>query len=300
MVDLPPLASIRAFEAAARLGSFAKAAAELGTTPASVSYHVRQLERHVGVALFERRAQSVTLTPEGAAIAPDVESFFASLNATFVRARETDAAHLKLTALPTFGTAWLAPRLGAFRAKNDDISVELDLSEAARDLNAGNFDAAIRNGHGAWPGLRAVKLFDSVFTPLCSPALKDTARTIIDHTKSPSVPLLGRPDWWAAWYAGIGAPSIDLAGRFGTKLSAEHLDAAAAIAGQGVTIGSPILLADDIAAGRLTPLHDFVAADGRAFWLVYPVLRERSRKIARFREWLCDEASKVSANAVAR
>ena len=295
MVDtLPPLASIRAFEAAARLGSFAKAAVELGTTPTSVSYHVRQLEQHIGVALFQRRAQSVVLTPEGAGIAPDVGSFFTSLRATFVRAREADETRLKLTTLPTFGTSWLTPRLGRFRALNADISVELDLSESAHDLSIGAFDAAIRNGHGKWPGLRAAKLFDSLFTPLCSPALKDATCGIADPRQPLSVPLLGRPDWWALWYASLGHANADLEGRFGTRLQSEHLDAAAAIAGQGVTIGSPILFADDIAAGRLTPLHDFVARDGRAFWLVYPVLRERRRKIARFREWLCEESSAIA------
>lgn len=295
MLDpLPPLASIRAFEAAARLGSFAKAAAELGTTPASVSYHVRQLERHLGVALFERRAQSVVLTAEAEAILPDVASFFASLRATFARAIEADETRLKLTALPTFGTSWLTPRLGRFRSQNTDISVALDLSETARDLSAGAFDAAIRNGHGKWPGLRAVKLFDSVFTPLCSPALKDAACNIADPSKPLDAPLLGRPDWWALWYAGLGHANADLANRFGTHLKAEHLDAAAAIAGQGVTIGSPILFADDIKAGRLTPVHDFIAGDGRAFWLVYPALRERTRKIARFRDWLCGEAANVA------
>ena len=297
MVDpLPPLASVRAFEAAARLGSFAKAAAELGTTAASVSYHVRQLERHVGVTLFERRVQSVSLTPEGEAIAPGVVSFFASLSATFVSARETDETHLKLTALPTFGASWLTPRLGGFRALHSDISVELDLSETAHDLGVGNFDAAIRNGHGKWPGLRATKLFDSIFTPLCAPALKEAARDIADPTQRLSAPLLGRPDWWALWYAGLGFPNVDLSGRFGTRLNAEHLDAAAAMAGQGVTIGSPLLLADEISAGRLTQLHDFVATNDRAFWLVYPVLRERSRKIARFRDWICDEARSAIAN----
>ncbi len=202
--------------------------------------------------------------------------------------------------MPTFGTAWLTPRLGAFRAANDGVSIELELSEAARDLNAGNFDAAIRNGHGKWPGLRTMKLFDSVFTPLCSPALKRAARAIVDPTKALDVTLLGRPDWWAAWYAGIGVSSVDLGNRFGTRLNAEHLDAAAAIAGQGVTIGSPILFGNDIAAGRLVPVHDFIAADGRAFWLVYPTLRERSRKIARFREWLCDEAGSVVAYVAGR
>jgi LysR family glycine cleavage system transcriptional activator len=82
-------------------------------------------------------------------------------------------------------------------------------------------------------------------------------------------------------------------------LQAEYLDAAAAIAGQGVTIGSPILFADEIAAGRLAPAHEFVARDGRAFWFVCPAVRARSRKIAAFRDWLCAEAEAANAACLA-
>lgn len=292
---LPSLPSIRAFEAAARLGSFARAAAELGTSAASVSYHIAQLERQVGVPLFRRHAQKVSLTEQGAAIAPEVTASFASLRATFASAADAFEQRLTLTALPTFATSWLTPRLGRFHALQTDLDVEIDLSATPQELGAGRFDAAIRNGDGQWPGLRTVKLFPSAFMPLCSPALKDAARRIADPSHALDVPLLGRPDWWALWYAGLGQENVDLSGRFGTILPAEHLDAAAAMAGQGVTIGSPILFGDDMAAGRLVPAHEFIARDGRAFWFAYPVLRAASRKITAFRDWLCAEAERANA-----
>lgn len=292
---MPSLQSARAFEAAARLGSFAKAASELGTSAASVSYHVSQLERQTGVPLFRRHAQKVTLTDQGAAIAPEVTALFASLRAIFANASDTFERRLSLTALPTFGASWLTPKLGRFRALQPEMAVELELSEAAQELGAGRFDAAIRNGHGRWPGLRAVKLFDSVFMPLCSPALKDAVRAIADPARGIEAPMLGRPDWWALWYAGLGVRNVDLSGRFATAFSAEHLDAAAAIAGHGVTIGSPILFRDDIAAGRLVPAHEFVARDGRAFWFACPTVRAGTPKITVFREWLCAEAARANA-----
>lgn len=291
MLDtLPSLASVRAFEAAARHGSFARAAAELGTTAASVSYHVRQLEQQIGMPLFVRHAQCVALTGDGSAIASEVSRFFDGLRATLVSAADAHASRLSLTALPTFGSSWLTPRLGRFRALHPELTVELDLSEAAQPLGQGRFDAGIRNGSGNWPGLRAFPLFPSVFMPLCSPALADAARGIADPARPIEVPLLGRPDWWAAWYEQLGAGRPDLGGRFGTSLSAEYLDAAAAIAGQGVTIGSPILFADEIAAGRLVPAHEFVAHAGRSFWFVYPLAHGGRTKIRRFRDWVCDEA----------
>jgi len=285
---LPPLSSIRAFEAAARLGSFAKAARELGASAAAVSYHVAQLERQIGLPLFRRHAQKVTLTEQGAAIASEATTLFSSLRATFASAADAFEQRLSLTTLPTFGASWLTPKLGRFRALRPDVAVELDLSEAAQELGT-RFDAAIRNGHGRWPGLRAVKLFPSVFMPLCAPALKDAARGIGDPRRRIEAPLLGRPDWWALWYEALGA-GADLSGRFGVTLQTEFLDAQAAMAGQGVTIGSPILFADEIAAGRLVPAHDFVASDGRAFWFAYPATRAERGKIAAFRDGGCAEA----------
>jgi LysR family glycine cleavage system transcriptional activator len=292
MVDarpLPSLSSIRAFEAAARLGSFARAGAELGMTGAAVSYHVRQLERQIEVTLFERGAQSVTLTKAGAEVAAETSRFFASLRATFVSAAEAQKGRLSLTALPTLGTSWLTPRLGDFRLRHPEVAVELELSQEPRELGTGRVDAAIRHGDGKWPGLRSVRLFPCVFMPLCPPQSKAAAESVADPKRPPSLPLLGRADWWRRWYDAAGFPRADLEGRFGTTLAAEYLDAAAAMAGHGVTIGSPILFADELAAGRLVPVHDLLAGDGCHFWFVYPVARSRSAKIEAFSEWLRDE-----------
>ncbi len=234
---LPSLSSIRAFEAAARAGSFAQAAAELGTTAASVSYHVRQLEQQLGMPLFHRHAQRVELTQTGAVIAREAMNAFAALRASFVRAVAVDESRLALTTLPTFGTSWLTPRLGEFRARHPEIALRIDVSGDAEDLNDGRFDAAIRNGHGRWPGMRAVKLLPSVFMPLCSPTLKSAAAAALANPrKALDVPLLGRPDWWTMWFRARGfnaGPSRD---KFGTSLAHEYLDIAAAVAGQGVAM----------------------------------------------------------------
>lgn len=298
MVDphrFPSLASIRAFECAARLGSFTRAAAELGTSSASVSYHVRQLEAQIGVTLFRRHAQRVELTEPGAVVAEETIAAFTALRATFVRAAEADERKLSITTLPTFGTSWLTPRLGRFRALHPEIMVDLDLSAEAHDLGAGGFDAAVRNGHGRWPGLRTVKLMPSIFAPLCAPVLQGAAADLGNQRRLPTVPLLGRPDWWALWHRALGITDAAPPERFGTTLSAEHLDMAAALAGHGIAMGSPLLFADEIRAGRLILAHDLVIDTGRSFWLTFPVTRQRSGKIARFREWISDEAARECA-----
>lgn len=287
---MPSLSSIRAFEAAARHKSFAIAARELGTSAASVSYHVRQLEGQIGVVLFRRHPHRVELTPAGALLAGETVRAFDMLRASFVKAAELEEAQLSLTTLPTFGTAWLTPRLGKFRAQHPDIRIDLDLSAEAQDLNSGRFDAAIRNGHGRWPGLHAMKLFPSIFMPLCAPALREAAAGLVDPRHALDVPLLGRPDWWALWYRALGDEEALPPGGFGINLATEHLDAAAAVAGHGITIGSPILFRGEIESGRLVVAHDQVVGDGRAFWLVYPAAQARFGKIKAFQRWLGEEA----------
>lgn len=292
----PSLAAIRAFESAARLGSFAKAAQELDTSSASVSYHVRRLEQQIGATLFVRHPNRVVLTASGEIVAREAINAFAALRASFIRAQDVEDTRLSLTTLPTFGTSWLTPRLGKFRAKHPTIQLGLDLSASAEDLTTGRYDAAVRNGHGEWPGLRARQLLPSIFMPLCAPALKHAAAQI-GAARRLEVPLLGRGDWWTLWYRALGREPPMPQHALGTQLAAEYLDIAEAVAGHGIAIGSPLLFRQELASGRLVPAHDLVASDGRSFWFIYPVARQKDRKIACFGEWLCEEAAHAREEA---
>ncbi len=284
---MPSLVSIGAFEAAARHGSFAKAALELGTTAASVSYHIRQLETQVGAQLFRRLAQRVELTEAGLAAAESTIEALCALRSSFTRAVDVDRSSLKITALPTFGTSWLVPRLGQLKSKLPQVKLELDLSAGARDLIGDGFDIAIRNGHGHWPGLQSTFLFPSIFMPLCAPSLLAAVRdSRWPHSQLP-IPLLGRQDWWEVWFKALG---FDQKCETQFRFADEYLDAAAAIAGHGITLGSPLLCRRELEAGRLVPAHPLVVATGRSFWLAYPPLRRGTEKIARFAEWLVAEA----------
>ena len=287
---MPSLIAIRAFETAARLGSFARAAEELDISAANVSYHVQRLETELGVRLFIRHPQHVELTAPGRVMAEEAMSAFAALRAAFIRAADVELTRLGLTTLPSLGTGWLTLRLGRFRTQHPHLSLDLDLSPEVQDLASGRFDAAIRNGHGRWPGLHAVELFPSIFMPLCAPALRRAAMSIEDPELPPGVPLLGRPDWWRLWYRARGYPQAHLSGRFGTRLSAEHLDIAAAVAGHGIVIASPLLFERELRTGELVPAHTFVASDGRSFWFAAPVGKCHQDKIVRFRDWVRAEA----------
>lgn len=200
-------------------------------------------------------------------------------------------ARLNLTAPPSLGLGWLAPRLARFHREHPRLAIELDMSREVRDLSGGRFDAALRTGHGRWRGLHAALLFPCIFVPLCAPSLRRAAGAIEDPELPLGVPLLGPPERWRLWYRARGFPLADLSGKFGACLPDTHLDIAAAMAGQGVALGSPLVFERELRAGTLVPAHTFVVSDGRAFWFAAPVKRCQQEPIAQLRRWVEAEAA---------
>ena len=285
---LPPLPAIRAFEAAARLGSFTRAADELHMTQAAVSYQIKQLEQRLGLGLFHRQPRQVVLTPAGQRRAPAVLDAFKQLRTAFAQAIERVETELAITALPTIAAAWLVPRLGAFQLTHPRLAVRLDTTVELVDLNRGEFDVGIRIGAGEWPGLDADFLLPSLFTPLCSPALRERLRTPADML---ALPRFGRERWWRAWFAAAGLADADLTAKPGVELDVEQHAVTAAIAGHGVALSSPLFFEQDIAAGRLLQPFELVVRDQRDYWLTYPTTLRTSEKIRAFRAWLLAQAA---------
>ena len=285
---LPPLPAIRAFEAAARLGSFTRAADELHMTQAAVSYQIKQLEQRLGLGLFHRQPRQVVLTPAGQRLAPAVLDAFKQLRTAFAQAVERVESELAITALPTIAAAWLVPRLGAFQLAHPRLAVRLDTAVQLVDLTRGEFDVGIRIGAGEWPGLDADFLLPSLFTPLCSPALRDRLRTPADML---ALPRFGRERWWRAWFAAAGLADADLTAKPGVELDVEQHAVTAAIAGHGVALSSPLFFEQDIAAGRLLQPFELVVRDQRDYWLTYPTTLRTSEKIRAFRGWLLAQAA---------
>src|SRR3954470_18412242 len=169
MRRLPPLAAIRAFEAAARTENFTAAAAELGMTQAAVSYQVKSLEERLGAPLFIREKGRARLTPLGARLLPSLSSAFDTIEAAFASHREEDESLLTVSTTHTFANTWLAWRLGGFQMEHTDLAVRMTTSNELCDLRAGDADVAIRAGKGGWEGFEHHKLFESAFTPMTSP-----------------------------------------------------------------------------------------------------------------------------------
>lgn len=294
---LPPLPAIRAFEAAARLGSFSRAASELNMTAAAVSYQVKQLEGRLGLMLFRRFPRRVELTGAGELLAPAISGAFATMRATFAQAVERSQGELSITTLPTVGAAWLVPKLGRFKDRHPHIRPRLDMTVPVADLGGFDFDVAIRSGLGSWPGLRSQFLLPNLFTPVCSPELVDAARQLGEGRIA--APLLGRPNWWRMWLDAAGQSGLDLDGAFGAQLDAEYLYVSAAMTGNGIAMVSPIFFQREIMSGALVMPFDLVVADGRGYWLAYAAAQARSAKILAFRDWIRREADTDRAKAAA-
>jgi LysR family glycine cleavage system transcriptional activator len=291
--SLPPLTAVRAFEAAARHQSFTRAAAELGMTQAAVSYQIKLLEDRLGKALFVRLPKKVELSETGRRLAPAVATAFRGLHDAFAELRETDDTLLAVTAVHTFATNWLVPRLGAFQLAHPDITVRIDLSSRTVDFTREEFDIGIRGGYGKWPGLRAEPLLPIAFTPLCSPdflARHGPWATPAEMLKAPR--LDAHDPWWQLWSEAAGIAEVPPAPPANVRLDVQSLLGTAAIAGQGLAILMPAFFAGDLAAGRLVQPFPLTATDGTTYWLVHPEARKNARKIRAFRDWILAELKK--------
>ncbi|MGH8630704.1 MAG: transcriptional regulator GcvA, partial [Burkholderiales bacterium] len=290
MSSLPPLSAIRAFEAAARHESFTKAGEELGMTQAAVSYQVKLLEDRVGAPLFLRLPRRVVLSEAGKRLAPPVTEAFQRLRAAFAAMRETAAGVLSITAIHTFATNWLVPRLGAFQLAHPNIAVRLETSARTVDFSREEFDIGIRGGRGSWPGLRAHELFPVEFTPLCSPEFLARAGKLSDPVDLQEVALLdGNDEWWRQWFALAGISDPKPAVIPNLTLEVQSMLGTAAMAGQGVAMLTPAFFAADIAAGRLVQPFDLVARSESSYWIVYLEERQSSPKVRAFRDWILEE-----------
>src|SRR5690606_34225841 len=166
-MNLPPLAAIRAFEAAARHLSFTRAAEELAMTQAAVSYQIKVLEERVGAPLFLRRPRQVELTESGRALASASTESFRILSEIFEQARTGGQGTLSISTIPTFAANWFALHIGSFQITHPAIAVRLETSDRMVDFTQDNIDIGIRTGSkGTWPGLVSHRLFVADFTPM--------------------------------------------------------------------------------------------------------------------------------------
>jgi len=289
---LPPLAALRAFEAAARCESFTKAAKELSMTQAAVSYQVKVLEERVGSPLFVRRPRQVTLTETGQGLATAATDAFKRIAEAYESARTGGHGTLSISTIPTFAANWLAIHLGAFQIRHPRIAVRIETSDQLADLARDDIDVAIRSGvNGRWPGLDAHHLFRETFSPMLSPALADSVGGIREPADLLKLPIIGPGDhWWSIWFALAGVDAAqDLASRPRSQFGSQAYEGRAAVAGRGVGILTPAMFGQELASGTLVQPFDIVGQDDHSYWLVHEQARRNVPKIRAFRDWLVAE-----------
>jgi LysR family glycine cleavage system transcriptional activator len=294
---LPSLTALRAFEAAARHLSFTRAAAELCVTQTAISHQIKQLEAHLGVALFRREPRRLTLTPDGQAWAREMRDVFTRLfdahRRLVARARSTRPV-LAVSVIPSFAARWLVPRLGRFVAQHRDVDVHISADERLVDFAAEPFDLGIRYGRGRYPGLVVEKLADDSFVVVCAPSLRTRKRLASPGDLRRHVLLRDdEPGAWERWLAQAGVRDVDPAR--GSMLGDSAMLVAAAVEGQGVALARRSLVMDDVAGGRLVLPFQGVRPmpTGRAYYIAAPRESLAHAHVAAFRDWL-----RVEANAL--
>jgi LysR family glycine cleavage system transcriptional activator len=291
-----PLNAIRAFEAAARCGSFVDAAKRLHVTHWAIGKQIRLLEDWLGVALFERRTRGVALTDHGADLLTDVSAALSRLTSATGRLRGPESTRrvsgvVRLSVLSSIALRWLLPRLSKFQ--EDYPSIEVKVSTTSRKLRyvGTAFDIAIRSGveHGA--GMRCERLMPDRRLPVCNPRILrdrpiETAQDLRRHVLLHSTTTRSA---WPQWFAAAGIPGLVPVRNL--ELDHVYLQLQAAVDGLGIALGSLPLVEADIAAGRL--VCPIAAPEYRAddYQLVLPEDRLRDPAIKAFRSWILMEAT---------
>jgi LysR family glycine cleavage system transcriptional activator len=286
------LNGIKAFEAAARSGSFAAAGSELNVSAAAVSRMVHLLEERLGVALFERKANRLALTPAGRAYQSGLTPIFDALAS--LTAQVTAPSNIRVLTIgvgQTFAMRWLIPRLADFRKAEPDIDVRITTGGAAVPFGD-DWSCGIRLGHGDWPELEAEPLFTGDLVPVCTPRLAASLKRPADLKGPALLRVAHAAEDWPLWLKAAGVTRITARGpEFGYYGQALQ----AALDGLGIAMGIRPYIDDDLAAGRLVTPFALTVPKGMRWYLVYRGFQREQRDFVAFRRWIIRAATEPAA-----
>ena len=291
---LPPLNTLVAFEAAARLQSFVRAARELCVTASAVSHRIRLLEQHYNTRFFIRNKQNLALTHEGAVFLEAVLDALLILRSASSRLARDRHKTIRINVSTALANKWLAHRLHGYYERHGDARLEIRavhhtaLNELA-DLRSGEVDLAIRYCRsGDWRGFRKTRLMPVRIFPVCNPAYKTRHRLGTPRDLAKAVLLRSPRDPWAQWFHGAGLKNPPPAQ--GTEFSDAGLLLSAAIGGQGVALARDVLVEEDLAVGRLVRLFGHSMPADRAYYALYPAGKALQPEVAALVKWLVEES----------
>lgn len=296
MHRLPPLNALRAFESAARLLSFSKAAAELHVTPGAISQQIKTLENYLGITLFKRQNRLILLTEQAQVCLPYLtEGFDRMAEAMKMMEELTLEKPLTITVAEAFAARWLMPRLRSFQTLHPDIDVRFDVSKELVDLVHDDIDVGIRYGSGEYPGLETDFLLPQQVYPVCSPNLLEKGPPIQTPADLQHYTLIhgdyyyldaAYPDW-EMWFKTVGVE--DSNSTHGLHFSNAEMVVQAAVEGQGIALIGSVVAEDDLKAGRLIRPLDHTIPMEFAYYFVCTKAKARQPRVQSFRTWLLDE-----------
>ena len=290
--QLPPLNSLKAFEAAARSESFTRAADELCVTQGAVSHQVKLLEATLGIKLFNRERQRLVITDAGREYLNVVRDAFDRIaDGTERILRHQNAGVLTVSTSPDFAAKWLVNRLGRFAEVYPGIDLRVSATMHHVDFVREEVDVAVRHGDGNWSGLDAVRLCTEQLFPVCSPKLMGGRNRLAKPSDLLKTPLLHLDDSkaWSQWFDAAGV--VDAETSRGLTLNRASMLIDAAVDGQGVALARTTLAAWDLISGRLIRPFDVGLKVTRTYWIVCPKATSTKPKVATFRDWLLAEAA---------
>lgn len=291
---IPSNSALMAFEAAARHGSFARAADELALTEGAISRQIGRLEAFLSVTLFERIGNRVRLLPNGARYATQVRELLDRLDrdSQYLMGQSNDSASLDIATIPTFAMRWLIPRLSRFQKKHPNISVHLAERTEPFVLAGSGFDAAIHFEHPAWTGMQTHSLFDEVLMPVCHPDLLKKSKVPTGLDTLPRLHRRQNPDAWQRYSQETGITLTNPA--MGARYDLHAMLIEAALAGLGVALVPRLYVEAELAQGRLLAPWPEAKNISKTFCLVLPEPLGLSREpIQAFAQWVLNEAKKA-------
>lgn len=297
---LPPLTALVTFEAAARLCSFTRAAAELGVTQAAVSRQIHLLEDTLGFPVFRRLHRRIELTEKGQTLANAASTALTLVADAIAEVRESSAPdELVISASVGFSHFWLLPRISRFSREHPEVKLRIVAQDELVDLGRGDVDLTIRYGNGLWPDGRSILLFRDEVYPICSPDYLqahgpiDTLDQLVRH------PLIMHQSYdpvWTGWEAWLSAFGAEMPRRGARMVCSSFTDSIyAALAGQGISLGWARLIPDLIEQKRLVRLTPHVATTSDGYHVVLPHRGKPKPVTGLFLDWLSRTAREAEA-----
>jgi len=264
---LPPLNSVRVFEAAARHVSFTKAAKELHVTHGAVSRQVALLETWFGKELFRRSVSQLTLTDAGRTYLAEVSAVLDRLAVASAHIKEqAQPSALQINAPPTFTMRWLIPRMASFQRKHPDVEVRMTTSLAPVNFQEHGYDLAIRGADAPLEGCRSLPFMTEIIAPVCHVDLPRAGQSFRpqDLEKHTLISYGTEPYAWNEWMAAAGCPDLRPAGTL--NFEQMYFALQAAHEGLGLVLVPLFLTIDDIVTGRLCAPFGLLGAKRRVYY----------------------------------